>query len=199
MKKTFLIAALAFAGSLPSFAWNSNEVVASKHATPVQATSISSCGGACAHGPNLRSGYKGFVDVGYVLGCKNDDWNRFEVATVHGVQINPYLFTGVGAGAHFDTDGSAVIPVFAAIRGTYPKGRVIPFVDFRAGYSFKDAEGFYMNPSIGLRFPTGNRTGLNLSIGYVLQKSEDEDFDGCVFWKYDITSNAINLKLSIDF
>lgn len=145
----------------------------------------------------IQSGYKGFVDFGYAFGTGDFGVDRIEFLTSHGVQFNPYIFAGLGAGINYYTDGELVgVPVFADIKGTFIKGNITPFIDLKIGYSFVDVEGFYMNPSIGCRFGVGKTSGLNISLGYVMQKLEYYSY---YYGSGNVTCGGISLKFGIDF
>ena len=47
--------------------------------------------------------YRGFVDAGYTIGFRDYDFNRFEINTSHGYQINPYFFVVGGAASRRTT------------------------------------------------------------------------------------------------
>ena len=90
------------------------------------------------------------------------------------------------------------LPIFADVRASLPiKGsKFTPFVDVRAGYSLLDVEGFYFNPSLGLRIG-GKRIGASFSVGYEMQSTE-------LYFKYEDkvyngSGNVGALKLRIGF
>lgn len=106
----------------------------------------------------LQNGYKGMVDFGYTVGTGVFGEDRIELSTSHGYQFNPYLFTGIGFGAHYYLDSEVVeIPIYFHTRATFLKGRISPFADFKIGYSVYDATGLYMHPAIGCRFALGSK------------------------------------------
>lgn len=119
---------------------------------------------------NELTGYRGWIDAGYSFGI--GDWaaGRAELVTVHGYQFNPYIFAGIGTGVHFYcTDGmdTTTIPVFADFRAQYSTGKIVPFFDFRIGYSIEldYLGGLYFSPSVGVRV-----NKCSLSVGYSGQK-----------------------------
>lgn len=135
--------------------------------------------------------YRGFVDAGYTIGFRDYDFNRFEINTSHGYQINPYFFVGGGTGLHFmpsyktsgsgeialDTRDSKVdIPVFANLRGTFSKGRFAPFIDAKAGTHVNNNGGMYINASIGLRISVNSKQAVDIMVGYTDEKLEFETF-----------------------
>jgi len=122
-----------------------------------------------------QKGYKGFVDIGYNLGVGSNRDNRIELTTTHGYQFFPYLFAGMGTGVSYWFGGEEIaIPIFANIRGNLPVSSFAfsPFADIKLGYSPYDLKGLYGNFSIGCRFSTGGNCGINLSVGYQIQKDE---------------------------
>lgn len=135
--------------------------------------------------------YRGFVDAGYTIGFRDYNFNRFEINTSHGYQINPYFFIGGGMGLHFmpsyktsgtsdiplDTRDSKVdIPVFANLRGTFTKSRFAPFIDAKAGTYINNNGGMYVNASIGLRIAVNSKQAVDIMVGYTDEKLEFETF-----------------------
>lgn len=146
----------------------------------------------------LKSGYRGFVDFGYIFG----GFSRIELLTTHGYQFNPYIFAGVGVGLNYISDvEDFVVPIFADVRGTFLKGNITPFVDLKIGYSVADMEGFYMEPSVGCRFEMGRNLGLNISLAYTLQKYSYSGWNDYYEDSNGGSGNAggISLKVGLDF
>lgn len=138
--------------------------------------------------------YQGEITVAYGLGVglasKIVNLDRIVFETVHGVQINPYLFTGVGVGfnyfyeqieyeydsLHNKRGGGGVMPFFVNFKGCYPFGRdssVYLSLDLGAAvgvYGYYDTGSeFYTSVGPGLKCGAGNfsirfqhmGTGLN--------------------------------------
>ena len=152
--------------------------------------------------PAPYDGYKGMLDFNYALGVGEHSINRFGVSTVHGYQINRYIFTGVGAGFnYFYSDESFNLPIFADARFSLPFADNAAFyLDCRIGYSLLDAEGLYMSPSLGLRL--GRQTALTLSVGYEFQHSDliycGHLSNGTFIYEKD-NAGAITFRLGMDF
>lgn len=151
---------------------------------------------------SIKSGYKGFVDFGYIFDLSNYDAEKLEFMTSHGYQINPYLYFGVGLGLHYYTEYKNLnVPVFANFRANMIQGKISPFLDAKVGYSFGDVDGFYFNPSLGCRIAIGNNAGINLSLGYVLQCA-DIFYYNLDYGLYGVKTEAvsgISLKFGVDF
>ena len=152
--------------------------------------------------PAPRAGYKGMLDFTYALGVGHHSINRFGASTVHGYQINRYIFTGVGVGVNYYYDSkSLVLPIFADARFSVPfEQNAAFFLDCRIGYSILDEEGVYMSPSIGLRF--GRNTAMSLSVGYEFQFRDaiycGHFSDGT--YKYEkANAGAVTFRLGLDF
>lgn len=189
-KRLCLVLALA-AGSVPAFAQFT--------------TGGSKMGSGISAGDDytLKPGYKGFVDLGYGIGVGDYGEGRLEVQTTHGYQFNPYFFAGVGAGFSYFHEGSlSCLPIFADLRGNLPitGSKISPFLDLKIGYSVLDVEGFYMSPSVGARIAVGQLTGLNISLGYEMQKWSYEIYIPG-YWSEEGTENtgAFTIKLGLDF
>lgn len=148
-------------------------------------------------GRGVLEGYRGFFDIGYAYGYRDDNlFGRALFTTSHGYQFCPYGFFGVGFGtAYLHNPGTVSVPVFAHLRSDLLNNSITPFVDVKVGYSFTDVEGLYFSPSLGCRFRVAKRVGLNLSLGYTLQKSSVY----VLFWQVDTKIDAITFKFGIDF
>ena len=148
---------------------------------------------------NSKARYKGMLDFGYGIAVGDVPQDLIGVSTVHGCEINKYLFVGAGVGANYLYNYSLInLPIFADVRAFLPiKGsKFTPFVDVRAGYSLLDVEGFYFNPSVGLRIG-GKRIGASLTVGYEMQLSDLYfNYEGKV---YNGSGNVGALKLRIGF
>jgi len=135
--------------------------------------------------------YRGFVDLGYAIGTGDYDFERFEVNTSHGYQISPYVFIGAGVGLHFassyenpdmnialDTRDSKVdIPVFANAHFNILKKKISPFVDIKGGTYVNNGGGLYVSASIGCRIAINKKQGVNIGVGYAIEKLEFETFE----------------------
>lgn len=153
-------------------------------------------------GLTLNSGYKGFVDLGYGIGVGDYGVDRIEFTTVHGYQFIPYFYAGVGVGySYYHEDEAHSIPIFADFRGSFPisNTKVAPFVDFKIGYSVCDVEGFYIAPSIGLRYALSEHAGLNFAIGYEAQKADFYWSYGGYYATSKESCGAFTIKIGIDF
>ena len=75
-----------------------------------------------------KTGYKGFIDFGGVIGIGNRGDGAIAVSTTHGYQFNPYFFFGAGIGIEYHMNWETFfIPVFADIK-TYFLNRIyLPF------------------------------------------------------------------------
>lgn len=166
-------------------------------------------------------GYRGSVDLGYTAGIGDFKFDRTEISTTHGYQANPYFFIGGGLGVHFMSsyespdmlipldvrDAMVSIPVYGAIRGTFSKGKVSPFVALRLGSYVTNNDGFYGNLSAGVRFKLTGNQSLNLSLGYTSEQLEMQTFDRFLT-KWDLsysryprkqTCEGITFKLGYEF
>lgn len=151
----------------------------------------------------IRTGYRGFVDLGYSIGVGDYKADRLEFSTSHGYQFNPYFYLGAGAALNYFHDGDvASVPLFANPRLDFSTGQISPFIDLKVGYTVSEyVEGFYLSPSIGARFNLQNNKGINLSLGYTMQKVEAYYYDyySSYYNSSNVNVGAITLKLGLDF
>ena len=145
----------------------------------------------------IQEGYRGFADFSYTLGV--GDWgknhDRIGIMTSHGYQIAPQFFAGVGVGFNYYYDGNdelCSLPIFAHFRSDILNNEITPYVDLRVGYSLIDVKGFYINPSVGCRFELNDNIGLNVGIGYTMQKAQ-------FFFGNKENCGGIDFRFGIDF
>lgn len=150
-------------------------------------------------------GYRGFVEMGYAIGTGDNAEDRLEISTSHGYQFNPYLFLGGGVGFHYYTNADeAMLPFFVDFRANFIRGSVTPYAGVKLGYSallgdiFGSSGGLYFSPSIGVRFSIDSDKAINVSLGYSLQRlNNDAYYDD---YYYDgFTMNALHLKVGFEF
>lgn len=159
-----------------------------------------------------KVGYKGFVDLGYSIGVGESykRVDRLEFSTSHGYQFNPYFYLGAGAGLNYFHDAEIVsVPLFANPRLNLPtNGPVSPFIDLKIGYTVSEyVKGFYLAPSVGLRFDLKDNKALNFTVGYTMQKVRGtyyyyyDSYYGSYYDEYssNVNAGAITLKLGFEF
>lgn len=150
----------------------------------------------------VETGYRGFVDYGFLYGTGDFDGSTMnEITTTHGYQILPQLFVGGGVGMHLYKFGKSDeiqydLPVFADIRWDMLLTKFTPFIDVKGGYSVAgNFTGVYFNPSIGCRMAIGDKIGINLGIGYTYMKTG-------YYWiesGNDLNLTGVNIRLGLDF
>lgn len=140
-------------------------------------------------------GTKALLILDILLGVGDfSDAGRLSLTTSHGVQINPYLFVGGGTTVNYYPSASYFsLPLFANVRGSFMDNSISPFVDLKIGYTIFDVTGFYFSPSIGCRFGLQNGNGVNVSLGYEMQKGTLEESN------YSVTVGGIALRVGYDF
>ncbi len=131
-----------------------------------QFTNASSRSNGFSGGP--VPGYKGFFEAGYTVGIGDYGADRIAIAsTTHGYQINPHIFVGGGVAVNYFSDDELWnLPIFANVRYTILDNKISPFVDGKVGYAALDANGFYLNSSVGCRFGLSDYFALTASMGY---------------------------------
>ena len=148
-----------------------------------------------------KTGYKGFIDFGGVIGIGNRGDGAIAVSTTHGYQFNPYFFFGAGIGIEYHMNWETFfIPVFADIKTYFLNKNISPFLGLKAGYSVYDGKGCYINPHIGATLSSSPRFGMNLTIGYNMQKAKINDRPKNIKnYKDNMAINGISIKLGFEF
>ena len=161
------------------------------------------------------TGYRGFVDFGYTFGTGDFSVSRLELLTSHGVQMSNMFFLGGGTGFnYYCTDGASdfLIPFFGDFRVNFMNGPISPILGIKAGVSFNASDsfnylGFYLAPSIGVRYAFSSNFATNFTIGYTHQRlGTIEYYDGYGYGYYNygynskhINTGGVSLKIGIEF
>lgn len=159
------------------------------------------------HGWEKAPRYRGFIGEGYGFGVEEYD-KGMEIYTSHGVQINPFLYAGVGIAANYYSglydwsDSGWSVPVFVNVRSEFHKSfrrNFSPYVDFKIGYSVAgDFDGVYVHPEIGIHFYFGHSiTGVSIGLGYTYQEAKRDSY----YWQYSDKFNfsGVSLMCAFDF
>lgn len=102
---------------------------------------------------------------------------------------------------NIETDSeSALIPVFADLRGNFTNGQIVPFIGLRIGYAIDvtsdyGGNGFYCNPFVGVKYMLGKQSAVNFSLGYGSQ-ARRYSFRGHSSSK---SIDGFNFKIGIEF
>lgn len=155
-------------------------------------------------------GYRNFTTLGVTIGTGDYGDEAIEVLTSHGYQFNPYFYLGGGLGVSYHTDWETTfIPIFANARVNFLNANIVPFFDFKIGYSPFDGTGLYISPSVGTSFSIGTRSAISCSLGYTFQNADiDYYVSGYYGYGYHIpgftfteTQNigGVTLRVGIEF
>jgi hypothetical protein len=149
----------------------------------------------------LKSGYTGLINFGYGLGVGDFGMDRLSFNFINGGQINPYFMAGAGFGLRYYFDAeAALIPFFVYLRGNFIDNDISPYLALKCGYTFDvtnefNAVGLLFSPEIGVSLKIGNKTALNIGIGYEMQRMEF-----VLYYYYDsypFTDNCGAIKFNI--
>lgn len=146
--------------------------------------------------------YKGSIEGGRTL--HTDDMGLFsttDIYTTHGVQFNPYLYVGAGAGVRLGDDYTS-IPLYGSVRYTILKKKVTPFIDAKIGYSILDAAGFYMNPGAGVSWNFYKGLSAFLKVGYTYNANSYDDWIKPSEWMHkstDIHPHGVSVSIGFGF
>lgn len=147
---------------------------------------------------NTLKGYKGFVDLGYVVDLSDNNADKIEISTSHGYQFNNYFYLGGGAAVDFYTDADLIsVPIFADFRANFINKKVTPFADVKLGYSVGDVEGLYATTGVGVRFSLKGKKAINLKLEYNYQQY-DYYYVG-YYHTYDDTLSLEGLGFKVGF
>jgi hypothetical protein len=155
---------------------------------------------------NFESGYKGIVELGYMIGTGNYGIDRIKLNIINGYQVNPNFYFGIGTGLRYYTGNgfdAAIIPIFADLRGTLVLDNVVPYLSLDVGYPLNTASfeklGFLFNPTIGVGFKISKKSVFTVGLGYELQKMKFSYYDYYDFYESSVNSGAFSINLGILF
>lgn len=106
-------------------------------------------------------------------------------STIHGVQLNPYLFVGGGV-AFIDYHRKrsreyyfqeTMIPFFADVKANLPIRNLSPFIDLRGGYSFLTHKGAYVSPGVGVDYKIDKWSTISLRYAIQYQRTTNDHID----------------------
>lgn len=141
------------------------------------------------------SGFRAFLDQGVTVGLGNNYNIRADWYGTFGYQFNPIYYVGIGQGFSLSLNGQeSSAPSFVNARVNFIDENTTPFLDLKAGYSFVEGKGVYLNPNIGLSFGK-NKRAWNISAGYSFQRA-DVTRKGI---KYNYKYHGVVLKVSYEF
>lgn len=152
----------------------------------------------------LQSGYKGLVELGYQIGTGVYPVDRMKLNIINGYQINPYFSLGFGTGLRYYFDRrAALIPVFADFRANFIDNSVSPYLSLGVGYSFVatnsfESAGFLLNPTVGVSFKVSEKSAMNVSLGYEMQRIKFLYYD-LTYYGFHQIFNAISINVGISF
>jgi hypothetical protein len=141
-----------------------------------------------------QKGYEKSIELGASVGVGDYSNNTFGISMINGYRFSQYLFAGAGVGFGYSNalngvsikDGitteyrtdAYLIPIFANVKANLSAGKVSPFIQLNAGYTFdvnqylKDAPGFMVEPAFGVDFKMNDKKAFYLIAGFNLQHSK---------------------------
>ncbi len=149
---------------------------------------------------DLKSIYRGIIELGYQIGVGDYGTDRLKLDLINSYQINSYFSLGFGIGLryYFEED-EALIPFFAYFRSNFMDNKTSPYFSLGMGYSLNasrdfEGDGFILNSTIGISFKISERAVMNVGIGYEMQKMEID-----YFYAGSENSGAIGANIGISF
>ena len=132
--------------------------------------------------------YRGIVEGGYSFLQDNKSGLSFQVSTIHGVRLGSY-FIGGGIGLEgnqidnpaynplanvqlldecpyicLKTVSTTSVPVFFDFRSMWDRHAVMPMLDLRAGVSFGEVFGPFVEPGAGIRIRLHNAFAITANV-----------------------------------
>lgn len=156
---------------------------------------------------NSAAGVEDKIGLEYGIRMGHYGSNFVKVTFMRGYNFNPYFYLGAGTGfkyyfkdhiTHLSNYGYPSIPLFASFRMNFVNHNFTPYLAIDAGYSYiagyKDLRFFY-NPTFGLRFSIGNKSKMNVGVGYDKQmvKQSDRYYDTSAYFE------AFNVNIGVSF
>jgi len=144
--------------------------------------------------------------VGTAIDLTTPSYTPFTWHVLGHYNFNKRFSAGIGTGVSIYE--RTLIPVYADVRYNLTKPhKFVPYLECGSGYSFvtsKNANGgFYLNPSIGLKFAVCKNKSILLSIGYELQELERlktyEDKYAATAFQEHLSHNSISFKMGYSF
>jgi len=163
-------------------------------------------------------GYFSHLKFGNAFGngsSESLDAGGFHIHSVNGYHFNPKLAVGLGLGLDVHGTNNATysfVPIYAYAK-SYPFNfKVSPYYALGLGYGAPLSQGtfwrgfykggYFINPSIGVRFASRKRSNFVLEMGYLIQDAYGEytiqnwwDVDNSRFIKEDITFRRLWLNV----
>lgn len=129
---------------------------------------------------NKPKGYFGIAEVGVAPMFLSENI-RIGVSLINGYRVSHNFALGLGTGFMFYPQGAEyTIPLFLHLRSDFFDRARTPFVSLNVGGQFQVSEeildihkGFFVEPSIGYGFNTGQNQRCNVSIGLAMEMYED--------------------------
>lgn len=138
--------------------------------------------------------YRGSVEIDGGVGA-NHSTGTIGVSTIHGIQLTPYSYLGVGMNVNYHTRWKETsLPFLIDFKVNATKGKIRPYADLRGGYSFINIKGFYMSPGIGVACPTAGGTALTFSVAYLQQEQRNPSV-----WYHNKTYRDVVLRVGYSF
>jgi len=122
-----------------------------------------------------RSGFISITELTGAIGLADTESDLskyyYGLTTVAGYQFTRNIKAGAGIGFHTHNDGT-LFPVFLDMRFSFNAQEFVPFFAGSGGimldFSELDDTRIFINPSAGIRYVAGNRTGVSFSTGLMV-------------------------------
>lgn len=156
--------------------------------------------------------YRTYLEVGGGLSLWSWRYGSemYSLDNVHGYQLSPSVFAGIGAGFRYNTSNPyhdfppLITPVFANMRFQVGVRRVSPVLSGSMGYSFSWRDrlkpaGLLVAGNLGMNIRLNPKHSLHWGLGYELQRFRITEYDSAIDWTGTADLDKHFIKFNIGF
>lgn len=149
-------------------------------------------------------GFRGFLEVGYMMGIGDNKYSYFEISKSVGFQFNPYVYMGVGVSMHLSHTHEAGYPLFFNPRfNLTDRNDWNPFISLKTGYAMGDTKGWNFGVTAGSSFVFGKngKFAFNAGLAYTYFRAKTKEFDRpSAKWISNMNDfHSIGIKLEFEY
>ena len=167
---------------------------------------------------NSTGSYQGIIETGYAFGIGEYGMNNFNLNFINSISLNQYFSTGLGIGLirKYEKDefyekgkwptanNKCLFPVFLDLRTNLMNKKTSPYLALGIGGYFGIygmwagvKGGFYITPSVGIRYKISAKTAIIGALDYQMQNMEFFDSPSSTYPREKVSS--IGFKIGFLF